>query len=109
MITKEKKLPVPDACQWIADNAGIPKPCAATVRRWMHGLGVSGPKLQSIRVNQAFYTTATWLAEFLESNSDDNGPMESTAAAVAVEKQATVDAVRSQCGIKKAGRPKLKK
>jgi hypothetical protein len=108
MITKEKKLPVPDACQWIANNAGIPKPCTATLRRWMHGLGVSGPKLKSIRVNQCFYTTATWLAEFIENNSDDNGPLESTAAAVAAQKQATFDQVRSQCGIKKPGRPKSK-
>ena len=108
MITKEKKLPVPDACRWISDNAGIPKPCSATLRRWMHGLGVSGPKLQSIRVNGTFYTTTSWLAEFLENNSDDNGPLEATAAAVAVEKQETIDAVRSQCGIKKPGRPKSK-
>ena len=109
MITKSKKLPVPEACQWIADNAGIPKPCSATLRRWMHGLGVSGPKLKSIRINGTFYTSEAWLAEFLENNSEDNGPMEASAAAVAIEKQATVDAVRSQCGIKKPGRPKENK
>jgi hypothetical protein len=108
MLTKEKKLPVPDACEWIAENAGIPKPCAATVRRWMHGLGVSGPKLKSIRINGTFYTQASWIAEFLENNSDDNGSLEATAAAVAVEKQAVVDHVRNQCGIKKPGRPKSK-
>ena len=109
MITREKKMGVPKAAQWIEENAGIPKPCAATMRRWMNGLGVSGPALKHIRMNGTFYTTASWLAEFMESSSEENAPLASTSAAVAIEKQSTVDAVRSQCGIKKPGRPSLKK
>ena len=109
MITKEKKLGVPQAAQWIEDNSGIPKPCAATMRRWMNGIGVSGPALKHIRMNGTFYTTASWLSEFMESSSEDNEPLAATVAAVALEKQATVDAVRNQCGIKKPGRPRLKK
>jgi len=105
--TATKKLSVLDAIAYLSEKTGIPKVTPATIRRWMtEGCIRSSTTLKSEAFNGRFFTTAEWLDEFIEACTGK--PTEETLAAIAVEKQKTLQKVQRECGIQKPGRRRKK-